>query len=115
MLVLSRKAHQQIQIGDRITISILRIEGNVIRVGIDAPPEVRVLRGELPRSDDSQRNLAAVSSDAMAALVVSETGSAKDRRPSAVETLRSRLLRRMAATVYSEDRSRSRRNSSREA
>jgi carbon storage regulator CsrA len=48
MLVLSRKADQQIQIGDSITITILVIKGNTVRVGIEAPREVRVLRAELP-------------------------------------------------------------------
>lgn len=48
MLVLSRKAQEQIHIGDNIRISILKIHGNTVRVGIEAPREVRVLRGELP-------------------------------------------------------------------
>jgi carbon storage regulator CsrA len=49
MLVLSRKSHQQIRIGDKITISILKVRGNVVSVGIEAPADVRVMRGELPR------------------------------------------------------------------
>jgi carbon storage regulator CsrA len=47
MLVLTRKANQQIQIGDGIVITILQVKGNTVRVGIDAPREVRVVRGEL--------------------------------------------------------------------
>ena len=47
MLVLSRKTGQQIQIGDNITITILQMKGRTVRVGIDAPAEVRVLRSEL--------------------------------------------------------------------
>ena len=53
MLVLTRKPMERIQIGDNITITILRISGNSIRVGIDAPREVRVIRGELPRFEDA--------------------------------------------------------------
>lgn len=49
MLVLTRKQDQQIQIGDNITLTILRVKGNTVRVGIDAPREVRVVRGELPK------------------------------------------------------------------
>jgi carbon storage regulator CsrA len=48
MLVLSRKTREQIRIGDSITISILRVKGRVVRVGIEAPREMRVVRGELP-------------------------------------------------------------------
>jgi carbon storage regulator CsrA len=48
MLVLTRKMNEQIQIGDNITVSILRIKGNTVRVGIQAPRQVRVIRGELP-------------------------------------------------------------------
>lgn len=48
MLVLTRKQQQQIKIGDEITITILRLRGNTVRVGIEAPRTVRVVRGELP-------------------------------------------------------------------
>ena len=48
MLVLTRKLQQQIKIGDQITVTILRVKGNTVRVGIDAPRDVRVVRGELP-------------------------------------------------------------------
>jgi carbon storage regulator len=47
MLVLTRKSHEQIQIGDNITITILRVKGGAIRVGIDAPKNLNVLRKEL--------------------------------------------------------------------
>ena len=48
MLVLTRKLQEQIKIGDDIVITILQIRGQAIRVGIQAPREVRVLRAELP-------------------------------------------------------------------
>jgi carbon storage regulator CsrA len=51
MLVLTRKRHEQIRIGDSITLTILRIKGNTVRVGIEAPRGVRVMRGELPTRD----------------------------------------------------------------
>ncbi|MFV2066367.1 MAG: carbon storage regulator [Pirellulales bacterium] len=53
MLVLTRKVHQQIQIGDQITITIVRVKGQSVRVGIDAPRDVRVLRGELSAASPS--------------------------------------------------------------
>ncbi len=47
MLVLSRKLNQQIRIGDRITVTVLEIRGNRVRLGIEAPAEVPVFRQEL--------------------------------------------------------------------
>jgi carbon storage regulator CsrA len=47
MLVLTRKAKQQIQIGPNITITILQIKGQAVRVGVEAPRAVCVLRTEL--------------------------------------------------------------------
>lgn len=48
MLVLSRKIQEQVRIGDNITLTILQIKGKTVRVGIEAPRDVRVVRGELP-------------------------------------------------------------------
>jgi len=47
MLVLTRKAKQQIQIGPYVTVTILQIKGQSVRVGIEAPKDVCVLRTEL--------------------------------------------------------------------
>lgn len=47
MLVLSRKKSETIIIDGRITIEVLQIKGNQIRIGINAPADVKVLRGEL--------------------------------------------------------------------
>jgi len=50
MLVLTRKLQQQIKIGAEITVTILRVKGNTVRVGVQAPRDVRVVRGELPKN-----------------------------------------------------------------
>lgn len=47
MLVLSRKKNETIIIDGRIKVEILKIKGNTIRLGITAPKEMKVLRGEL--------------------------------------------------------------------
>lgn len=47
MLVLSRRKNQSIVIGDNIEISVVDIQGDVIRIGIDAPKEVSIYRKEL--------------------------------------------------------------------
>jgi carbon storage regulator CsrA len=47
MLVLSRKAGQKIHIGDEIVVEIRRIAGNRITIALEAPKDMRILRGEL--------------------------------------------------------------------
>ena len=47
MLVLTRKQNEKIQIGDNITITVIRTKGKAVRLGIDAPKNINVLRGEL--------------------------------------------------------------------
>lgn len=47
MLVLSRKAGQKIHIGDDIVIEIRRIAGNRVTIALEAPRDMRILRGEL--------------------------------------------------------------------
>ncbi len=47
MLVLSRKPGEKIVIGNGITITVVGLTSNQVRVGIDAPEQVRILRAEL--------------------------------------------------------------------
>jgi carbon storage regulator len=47
MLVLSRKHCERILIGHSIVLTVVRIEGGQVRLGIEAPPEVRIVREEL--------------------------------------------------------------------
>lgn len=47
MLVLSRKREEKLQIGSDITVTILKVKGNSVQIGIEAPKSVRVLRTEL--------------------------------------------------------------------
>ncbi|MCH1440593.1 MAG: carbon storage regulator [Rubripirellula sp.] len=54
MLVLTRKADEQILIGDDIKITLVRVRGNNVRIGIDAPRNIRVVRGELAARDASE-------------------------------------------------------------
>jgi carbon storage regulator len=54
MLVLSRKKSEKIRLGDAIEITIVRVCGNKVRLGIQAPPEIAVLREELnPKEPDA--------------------------------------------------------------
>ena len=47
MLVLSRKLGEKLVIGDNITVVISRVAGNRVTLGIEAPANVRIVRGEL--------------------------------------------------------------------
>ncbi len=47
MLVLSRKQSQRILIGSDISITVVRVDRNQVRIGIDAPSGMKILRGEL--------------------------------------------------------------------
>ena len=47
MLVLTRRPHQQIMLGDDITINIVEVNGDNVRIAIDAPRDVKIFRGEI--------------------------------------------------------------------
>lgn len=47
MLVLTRKESEAIYIGDNIVVTVIRIQGNRVRFGIEAPKEIRIVRSEL--------------------------------------------------------------------
>ena len=47
MLVLSRKEGERIVIGDNITLIVSKVSGNRVTIGIEAPKDVKVVRGEL--------------------------------------------------------------------
>lgn len=47
MLALTRKPGEQIVIGDNITITVVDIKGDSIRLAIDAPKEIKIYRGEI--------------------------------------------------------------------
>lgn len=52
MLVLSRKAGEQILIGD-VVVKVLEVRGNRVKLGIEAPKGVRILRDELKDRPDA--------------------------------------------------------------
>ncbi|MCA9161042.1 MAG: carbon storage regulator [Pirellulaceae bacterium] len=50
MLVLSRKEGEKLVIGDNITLVVSKISGNRVTLGIEAPVDVKIFRGELAES-----------------------------------------------------------------
>ncbi|UCD35222.1 MAG: carbon storage regulator CsrA [Nitrospiraceae bacterium] len=47
MLVLTRKSNESVKLGDEITVTIIEVKGNSVRLGIEAPADIRVFRKEL--------------------------------------------------------------------
>jgi len=47
MLVLTRKVEDIVKIGDNITVKVVRVNGNQIRLGIEAPNDILITRGEI--------------------------------------------------------------------
>lgn len=60
MLVLSRRAGERIQIGDQVEVTVVRIGPGVVRIGVEAPQQMQVLREEVRQAGraDSTRERA---------------------------------------------------------
>jgi carbon storage regulator len=56
MLVLSRKPDESIMIGDDVVVTIIRVRGGTVRVGISAPKSVRVHRTEVYEAIEAGKN-----------------------------------------------------------
>ena len=52
MLVLSRKQNERIRVGDSVVVTVVRVSGDKVRIGIEAPQSMRVLRDELEDERD---------------------------------------------------------------
>lgn len=60
MLILSRKVDQGIRIGDEIEISVTKIEGDSVKIGISAPRSISILRREILEEMQSSNQAAAM-------------------------------------------------------
>ena len=66
MLVLSRRVGERLMIGDDIVITVIDVRSDGVRIGIDAPREVRVTRAEIYEAvTQSNREAAAADDDAV--------------------------------------------------
>jgi carbon storage regulator len=62
MLVITRKSGEQICLGDDVTITVLEIAGSTVRLGIEAPAEVTIFRGEIWAEVQAENRAAASAS-----------------------------------------------------
>ena len=51
MLILTRKESEQICLGDNIVVTVVRLAGDKVRIGVIAPADVKVIRSELKEED----------------------------------------------------------------
>lgn len=75
MLVLTRKRDGEIRIGEHIVIKVIQTGKSSIKIGIEAPADMRIVRGELPRFDEpAAATQVSVPAVAAANKVVAESG-----------------------------------------
>jgi carbon storage regulator CsrA len=75
MLILTRKTGQSIYIGDDIKITVQELRGNQIRLGVDAPPEVKIFREEIYTQILEENQQASKSQEDSYRGLVEESGS----------------------------------------
>jgi carbon storage regulator len=56
MLILTRRVNESLVIGDNVTVTILGVKGNQVRIGVNAPRDVSVHREELVHKGDATSN-----------------------------------------------------------
>jgi carbon storage regulator len=79
MLVVSRRAGESVVIGDDVTVSVLEVRGDVVRIGIDAPRSIAVHRAELlAQLAQSNQEAASPPADAVDSLVTAIRDRGKD-------------------------------------
>lgn len=63
MLVMTRGIDESIVIGDDIVVTVLRVNGGVVRIGISAPAEALIMRAEMLEDEARAKNSAALPDD----------------------------------------------------
>ena len=68
MLILTRKTNEKIKIGNEITLSMIEIKGEQVKIGVEAPKEVKVFRQEVFNAIQNENRAAATSQESISAL-----------------------------------------------
>ena len=63
MLILTRRINEALVIGDNVTVTVLGVKGNQVRIGVDAPKDVSVHREELASKGDTNEQSSVELSD----------------------------------------------------
>ncbi|TWU39003.1 hypothetical protein Q31b_40830 [Novipirellula aureliae] len=79
MLVLSRKEGEQLLIGDNIVLTVNRLSGNRVAIGIEAPKDVRIVRGELNATEEKSSDVKATAAPPQAKLGSRESAPLRGR------------------------------------
>ena len=58
MLVLTRKLGEVIRVGDAVSVHVLEVRGNQVRLGVEAPADVRIYREEVYRAIQEEQSAA---------------------------------------------------------
>jgi len=69
MLVLTRRPGQSILVGDNVELVVVRVEGDRVVLGIEAPREIRVVRSELLRAVEAENQVSAEARDRIRGLL----------------------------------------------
>lgn len=69
MLILSRKVDEKIKIGDNITITLIEVRGDQVKIGVEAPKNVKVFRQEVFNAIQTENREAAANSQTLEALL----------------------------------------------
>ncbi|MEM8733951.1 MAG: carbon storage regulator [Planctomycetota bacterium] len=85
MLVLSRKEGEKLVIGDNITLVVSKIAGNRVTVGIEAPADVKIFRGELAEKEQAKPSVVPLRRAATVTIDLDEIGGLLREEPAEFE------------------------------
>ena len=77
MLVLTRKVEESLLLGSEIRVTVLGVTGDKVRLGVDAPRTVKILRGETLEQSREQNRVSATSGMNLSALLKSAAAEEK--------------------------------------
>ena len=93
MLILTRRIGEKLIVGGNVTITVLGIKGNQIRMGIDAPPEIKVYREEIYQKIQAERKPPTLVDRKMSVVKDRKMSVVKDSKTSVSKTRETLVLK----------------------